>query len=152
MAGGTLATYYWFSETPLYNQTFLAGWPWQILLKFLMVALAFLMVSSVPYPAWPTFSIRTIRGVAGLTAFLALLLGLVFLPQEFFFPVGVVYVLYGILRAVVLGLVERPDETAEQALHDGTDIVPLSQSRSTRRLHGRPSRPPRPHGPNAGTE
>jgi CDP-diacylglycerol--serine O-phosphatidyltransferase len=109
-AGGTLATYYWFSQTPLYNQTFLATWPWQIMLKFLMLALGVLMISNVPYPAWPTFSVRTLRGVIGLVAFIALLLGLIFLPQEFFFPVGVVYVAYGIARAAVLGLVERGDD------------------------------------------
>jgi len=110
MAGGTLATYYWFSQTPLYNQTFLAELPWQTMLKFLMVALASLMISNIPYPVWPTFSLRTVRGVIGITAFLSLVVGLIVLPKEFFFPVGVTYVAYGLLRATFIGLLERGDD------------------------------------------
>ena len=109
-AGATLATYYWFSQTTLYNETFLAELPWQAMLRFLMAGLAFLMISNVPYPAWPTFSTRTLRGAAGLVAFVALLFGLVFLPKDLFFPVGVVYVLYGVVRVALLGLVERVGE------------------------------------------
>jgi CDP-diacylglycerol--serine O-phosphatidyltransferase len=119
-AGGTLATYYWFSQTPLYNQ-FLSDLPWQTMLKFLMAGLAFLMISNVPYPAWPTFSVRTLRGALGLAAFLLVLVGIVVLPKEFFFPVSVAYVLYGLLRAVVLGLLERADEDADQAERYGLD-------------------------------
>ena len=114
MAAGALATYYWFSQTPLYNQTFLAGLPWQSMLRFLMVALAFLMISNVPYPAWPKFSLRTVRGTVGLVLFFAMLGGLVFLPKEFFFPVSVGYVVLGVLRAVLTGVLDRPhglDET-----------------------------------------
>lgn len=106
-AGMTLATYYWFSQTPLYNETFLAELPWQNMLRFLMAALAFLMISNVPYPAWPTFSTRTLRGAIGLVAFVALLFGLVFLPKDLFFPVGITYVLYGLVRVGLMGLVER---------------------------------------------
>ena len=75
-----------------------------------MAGLAFLMISNVPYPAWPTFSLRTFRGAIGLVAFVALLFGLVFLPKDLFFPVGVVYVLYGVVRVVLLGLVDRVGE------------------------------------------
>ncbi len=107
-AGGVLASYYWFSQTPLYNQTLIGDLPWHILLRYLMAALAFLMVSDVPYPAWPTFSLRTLRGVLGLILFVALALGLIFLPREFFFPVGMLYVLYGLVAATVRGLLDRP--------------------------------------------
>jgi CDP-diacylglycerol--serine O-phosphatidyltransferase len=152
MAGGTLATYYWFSQTQLYNQTFLAELPWQILLKYLMAALAFLMISNVPYPTWPTFSIRTWRGAAGLAVFLGLIVGLVVLPREFFFPLGVAYVSYGVLRAALLGLVERVDDEIEPATLENGDVVHLEPSRSTRRAHGRPPRPHRPSGQDASTE
>ncbi len=107
-AGGLLASYYWFSQTPLYNQTLIGDLPWHILLRYLMAALAFLMVSDVPYPAWPTFSLRSLRGVLGLILFVALALGLIFLPREFFFPVGMLYVLYGLVAATVRGLLDRP--------------------------------------------
>ena len=106
-AGGVLATYYWFSQTPLYNDTVLADLPWYTLLRWLMATLAFLMISNVPYPAWPTFSLRTIRGAIGLAVFIGLGIGLIFLPKEFFFPVGISYVLFGVVAAVLRGLTER---------------------------------------------
>lgn len=106
-AGGVLASYYWFSQTSLYTETAIGGLPWHILLRYLMAGLAFLMVSDVPYPAWPTFSLRTLRGVLGLLGFLALAVGLVFLPREFFFPVGIGYVVLGVASAVMNGLLDR---------------------------------------------
>src|SRR5262249_29780155 len=87
-AGGTLAMYYWFSQTPLYTETWLGGLSWQIVMKYLLAVLAFLMISNVPYPTWPTFSIKTVRGILGLTAFLAVVAGLIVLRKEFFFPVA----------------------------------------------------------------
>jgi CDP-diacylglycerol--serine O-phosphatidyltransferase len=107
-AGGTLAAYYWFSQTPLYNETMIGELPWHVLLRYVMAGLALLMVSDVPYPAWPTFSLRTVKGVIGLLLFLGLALGLIFLPREFFFPVGMLYVLYGLVAATVRGLLEKP--------------------------------------------
>lgn len=112
-AGGVLATYYWFSQTPLYNDTVLANLPWYTLLRWLMAMLAFLMISNVPYPAWPTFSLRTVRGAIGLAVFIGLGFGLIFLPKEFFFPVGISYVLFGLVAAVLRGLTDRQPGTPE---------------------------------------
>ncbi len=144
MAGGTLATYYWFSQTPLYNQTFLAELPWQTLLKFLMAALAFLMISNVPYPAWPRFSLRDWRGIAGLSGFLALLVGLVLLPKEFFFPVGVAYVMFGVLRAMIFGLLERGDDDDDRPEPAPS---PAEDDHRGRRRRRRPSQTPGRSGP-----
>lgn len=107
-AGGTLATYYWFSQTPLYNETFLSDWPWQVILRFLMVALSFLMISNVPFPGWPKFTFRTVHGAAGIVVFVLSIYALFFLPKQFFFPFGVLYVLVGVLLAVVRGVLELP--------------------------------------------
>lgn len=117
-AGGVLASYYWFSQTPLYNETRIGELPWHVLLRYLMAALAFLMVSDVPYPAWPTFSLRNVRGVLGLLLFVSLALGLIFLPREFFFPVGMLYVLYGIVATAVSGLLERGPRDAVVGITD----------------------------------
>lgn len=138
-AGGTLVMYYWFSQTSLFNQTFLATLPPQRAPMLLMAGLAFLMISNVPYPTWPTFSIRTARGVAGLVGFLALVTGVVMLRKEFLFPVGVAYVLFGLIRAGILGLLDRVDDNADQTERYG-DVVPMASHRPTRRIHGRPSR------------
>src|ERR1044071_491094 len=68
-AGLTLATYYWFSQTPLYQQTVilftdsktLADLPWHALLRGLMAILAALMISDVPYPTIPSVGYRSFR-------------------------------------------------------------------------------------------
>jgi CDP-diacylglycerol--serine O-phosphatidyltransferase len=141
-AGGTLASYYWFSQTDLYSQTFLATWPWHFMLRFLMLGLGVLMISNVPYPAWPTFSVRTVRGVVGLVAFIGMILGLIVIPQEFVFPLGVIYVLYGVVRVAVLGLVERGDDDDDDSGRGRHATV--SPIRTARHAHGRPHRHPRP--------
>jgi CDP-diacylglycerol---serine O-phosphatidyltransferase len=114
VAGGTLATYYWFSQTPLYNETVISDLPWHTMVRFLMAGLAFLMISNVPYPAMPTFSAKTLRGVFGLVAFIGLIFGLIFLPKDFFFPVGMLYVIYGIVASVVKGLLDTDRTPIEE--------------------------------------
>jgi CDP-diacylglycerol---serine O-phosphatidyltransferase len=106
-AGGTLATYYWFSQTSLYQQTAIVGLPWQEIMIWLMIILAFLMVSNVPYPAWPKVGLRSMRAALGLVLVLAIVLGVAYFQRSFFFPFGVAYVAYGLVRAVLLGMWER---------------------------------------------
>jgi CDP-diacylglycerol--serine O-phosphatidyltransferase len=139
MAAGGLATYYWFSQTSLYNLTFLAGLPWQVMLRFLMVVLAFLMISNVPYPAWPRLTVRTVRGVVGIIGFFTLLGGLVVLPKEFFFPVSVGYVAFGVFRAALTGALDRRDDEFATSDSDDQpfDREPGHRQRTTQRLRGR---------------
>ncbi|MDH5234544.1 MAG: CDP-diacylglycerol--serine O-phosphatidyltransferase [Gemmatimonadota bacterium] len=121
-AGGTLATYYWFSQTPLYNEFFI-DWPWETIMRLLMVSLSFLMISDVPYPAWPKLSFRTLHGTLGILVLFSSVLAAFFLPKEFFFPVGVTYVLTGIVLAILRGVFEVPPpfETAGAHLEDDDD-------------------------------
>ncbi|HKO16070.1 MAG TPA: CDP-diacylglycerol--serine O-phosphatidyltransferase, partial [Gemmatimonadaceae bacterium] len=112
-AGLTLSTYYWFSQTPLYNQAVilftdnrtLAELPWHGILPGLMGLLAILMVSNVPYPAVPTIGWRSPRQIMASVVLVAAIVGLVVLPRQFFFPAMLAYVLYGALKWLVLGLV-----------------------------------------------
>lgn len=113
-AGMTLATYYAFSQTKLYNEVLLLGgtkvladYPWHVMMRFLMVVLAFLMISPVPYPAVPKVNLRTVRGIVGGLILLAAILGLIFLPREFFFPVLLAYVLFGLAMWLVLIVMDR---------------------------------------------
>ncbi|MFM8781926.1 MAG: CDP-diacylglycerol--serine O-phosphatidyltransferase [Gemmatimonadota bacterium] len=106
-AGGTLATYYWFSQTPFYTD-FFAGWPWETILRWLMLTLSFLMISSVPYRAWPRFSFRTIEGTLGILLLFSSIVALFAMPQAFFFPVGVSYVVLGIVMALLRGAFDLP--------------------------------------------
>lgn len=107
-AGGTLATYYWFSQTPLYNETFIGNWPWETILRFLMAGLGFLMISNVPFPGWTKFTFRTVHGTAAIVVFVSSLFALFFLPKQFFFPFGIAYVLTGVVLAIVRGVLELP--------------------------------------------
>jgi CDP-diacylglycerol--serine O-phosphatidyltransferase len=115
VAGGVLATYFWFSQTALYNQTIISDLPWHNMVRFLMAGLGFLMISNVPYPVIPTFNLKTLSGTVGLIAVIGLVFGLIFLPKDFFFPVGMLYVTYGVVSAVLRGLLDRPLRTVDEA-------------------------------------
>ena len=106
-AGMTLATYYWFSQTPLYNETILGDLPWHFWLRFLMLALSFLMISNVSYPAVPTIGYRKASEILGSFVVLATIFGLIFLRKQFYFPALVVYVLYGVGKTVFFGFIGR---------------------------------------------
>ena len=119
-AGLTLATYYWFSQTSLYNETIilftdsktLADLPWHAILPALMAILAALMISDVPYPAVPSIGFRSLRRVFGTLVILGCI-GLIFVRRAFIFPAMVAYVLYGAIKWALLGLLGRagsPDE------------------------------------------
>ena len=106
-AGMTLATFYWFSQTPIYQQTVIGDLPWQQIIPWIMGGVSFLMISSVPYPAVPTISFRSLRGIIGSLIVIATILGLIILPKIFFFPALVGYILYGVVSAFIVGLMER---------------------------------------------
>jgi CDP-diacylglycerol--serine O-phosphatidyltransferase len=120
-AGLTLATYYWFSQTPLYNQTIilftdsktLADLPWHTMLRGLMAMLAALMISDVPYPAVPSIGFDSVKKVIGTLVVTACVVLLLVRREEFIFPGLLAYVLYGAVKWVIIGFVGRvstPDE------------------------------------------
>jgi CDP-diacylglycerol---serine O-phosphatidyltransferase len=106
-AGMTLATYYWFSQTQLYSETVIGNLPWHQMLRFVMAGLSFLMISNVPYAAVPRIGFRTLKGLMGTVVIAGTIAGLIFLPREFFFPALLVYIVYGVAKAFVLGLMDR---------------------------------------------
>jgi CDP-diacylglycerol--serine O-phosphatidyltransferase len=106
-AGITLASYYWFSQSPLYNQTVIGDLPWREGMRWVMLTLAFLMISHVLYPAISTAGIRTLSGIIGLLTIVVGLGLLVFRRVEFLFPALVLYIAWGLARTVVLGFVDR---------------------------------------------
>jgi CDP-diacylglycerol---serine O-phosphatidyltransferase len=120
-AGLTLATYYWFSQTPLYNEAIilftdnktLSELPWHTMLPGLMGLLAALMVSNVPYPAVPTLGWRSLKQISASFILIAAVVGLFFKPRQFFFPAMLAYVLYGALKWLVLGLIGTRAEPEE---------------------------------------
>jgi CDP-diacylglycerol--serine O-phosphatidyltransferase len=120
-AGITLASYYWFSQSDLYTYGAIGNLPWQELLRFLMVALAYLMVSNIPYPVLPRVGFRSIRGLGALVL-VAGSLALLFTKQlQFFFPLCVAYVLFGALTNMIGRLFERRQPTVPYDLSEGED-------------------------------
>ena len=117
-AGGTLATYHWFAQTPLYQQTTIGDLPWHELVKYLMIGLSLLMISNVRYPAFPRTGLRDWRGVLGSITVLTCFIGAIFLPREFFFPAGLTYVLVGLIGTILQSLSDRPDPLAAEDLSD----------------------------------
>ena len=105
-AGMTLATFYPFTQTPFY-QAQLATWPWNFLLIFLVIALSVGMVTNVQYARMPRIGVRSVRGLLGLAVNLTILGFAIWERDIFFFPLGIAYASYGILRATLLGIVER---------------------------------------------
>ena len=125
-AGMTLATYYWFSQTPLYSQTMIGDLPWELVMKAVMLVLSWLMVSHVLYPAVPNINFRSWKGFIGLGLVLGTVAGLLFAPREFFFPALMAYVLWGLLKTVFLGLMDRMptgDPLFEESDEDDADLV-----------------------------
>lgn len=138
-AGMTLATYWWFSQTALYTETMIGGLPWHQMLRWVMLGLGMLMISNVQYAAVPTVGLRSWRGVLGLLLVIGTLIGVIFLPKQFFFPALMCYVLYGIGRTVLLGLLDRlpagsDDDEAFALVADG---VAVEDHDSPRRRHAR---------------
>jgi CDP-diacylglycerol--serine O-phosphatidyltransferase len=127
-AGLTLATYYWFSQTPLYNQTILGDLPWHFWLRFLMLALAFLMISNVSYPAVPTIGYKKLSEILGSLVVAATVIGVIVLRKQFYFPALVLYVLYGVGKTVFFGLIgRRPRGDVPVISDDDEDIEPDTQ-------------------------
>jgi CDP-diacylglycerol---serine O-phosphatidyltransferase len=106
-AGITLATYYWFSQSPLYAAYGIEGWPWHQMLRIVMAGLGFLMISNVPYPVMPPVGLRSVPGLMGLGILVIGVAMLIFGRLEYFFPLLLSYVCFGLFRAVLIGLLDR---------------------------------------------
>jgi CDP-diacylglycerol--serine O-phosphatidyltransferase len=136
-AGMTLAVYYPFSQTNWYRASLAYLDLQHEGLVVLMLLLAVLMVSNVKYPKFPPIGLRSARGIFGLVVHLVILLGGLLAPEYFLFPLGLFYMTFGLARATILGLMERPEPVAivDERLadaHDPTLPPPLSHERRGR--------------------
>ena len=108
-AGACLATFYAFTQTPVWTTLFAginvskaAGW--------LAMAVGVLMVSNVLYPVVPRFGLRTWSGRLAVVLALAALVSAFTVPQYFFFPFSILYITYGLVRTVLQGFEDRLPE------------------------------------------
>jgi len=77
------------------------------LVVWLLILLAGLMVSTIPYPTVARFGVRTWRERAMTALALVSVVAAVVVPELYFFPVMILYVAFGLVRAVLLGPPER---------------------------------------------
>ena len=125
-AGMTLATFFPFTTTDLYQQVF-RFLPRHHLMQFLMILLTILMVSNVRYATLPRAGFRSVKGLLGLATILFILIFGLLEHDAFFFPLGVAYMAYGILRATLLGFFAEAAEDPETeiagpiVIRDGTE-------------------------------
>lgn len=139
-AGCTLAVFYPFSQTEWYRVS-LAYLDLQHQgLVVLLLLLSLLMVSNVKYPRFPPIGFRSARGLFGLAVHVIILGGGLLWPASFLFPLGLVYMAFGVGRAFVLGLMERnegPVEPLEAPVGNGEiAAVEPPVTRERRRVWG----------------
>jgi CDP-diacylglycerol---serine O-phosphatidyltransferase len=151
-AGITLASYYWFSQSWLYNYGAIADLPWHVLLRFLMAALAFLMISNIPYPVFPRTGFRSLRAIAATLLLVGSIALLATKRLEFFFPFALCYVAWGPVRWMFSGMFERRQPTIPYDLSEGEDdeeddvddaFGPMDSQVHASRQSEREMRPPR---------
>ncbi|HUF29613.1 MAG TPA: CDP-diacylglycerol--serine O-phosphatidyltransferase [Gemmatimonadaceae bacterium] len=106
-AGITLASYVWFSQSPLYDMVAIPGVPWHEAMRWVMLLLAFLMISHVLYPAITNIGVRSASQITQLLVVLTGMSILIFRVEEYLFPALALYVVYGLARTVLLGVVDR---------------------------------------------
>jgi len=118
-AGMILATYYPFSQTPLF-ETYLGTLPWTQIVAVLTMLLSVLMLSHVPYALVPRVGFRTPRAI-GTTTFMGFgVIAALTIPRYWFFPFLVGYTTWGLLKAFGLGLLDRLPER-DPLMDDGSD-------------------------------
>ena len=120
-AGITLASYYWFSQSWLYSYGAVADLKWHVLLRFIMVALSILMISNVPYPTFPRTGFRSLRALGATIVVFGAIALLLSRKLEYFFPLSLVYVAWGLVRWIFSGLFERRQPTVPYDLSEGED-------------------------------
>jgi CDP-diacylglycerol--serine O-phosphatidyltransferase len=105
-AGLTLATYPAFSETRWYRETIAYLNLQHQELVVLLLLLAVLMVSKVMYPRAARMNLRTPGGVLGIATILVVLTGSILFPSWFLFPFFLAYLAFGVVRHLILILVD----------------------------------------------
>ncbi len=108
-AGMVLATVYPFFMSPAVSDL-TGGLPAAQSVGILMIVLAVLMLSHIPYPIVPRLSVRNARATLASLFLVSCVVGAVAIPEYFIFPILCVYVLWGVSRSTVLGLIERLPE------------------------------------------
>lgn len=125
--GMILATFYPFSQTPVF-QTYLATMPWPRIIGILLIILGALMLSNIPYPLFPRISFKSTKGVLTSAWLFTNVSAALIFPAYYLFPMLLFYTAWGLIGAVIHGLLERlPDrDPLEDTLDQtGAEVRPL---------------------------
>ncbi len=105
-AGMLLASFYPFSQTPFF-EVYLSDRPWGQIIAVGMVLIGVLLVSHVPYAKVPRIGLRGARGITNTVLVLGGLFAALAVPRYFFFPMLLLYASWGLIKSVLLGLLDR---------------------------------------------
>ncbi len=108
-AGMIVATVYPFFTAP-HVEALTGGLPSTQTMGIILVFLALLMLSHIPYPLVPRISFRSPGAAAGSLALMGCAVAAITVPEYFLFPFLSLYTLLGVGRAVGMGLRERLPE------------------------------------------
>ena len=142
-AGIALATYYPFSQTPFFRDHLAGLWPASLGLAVFMVVASLLMVSHVLYPVWPRPGLRSAKGLLSLAATIAALALIVTVPSYFIFPFIFAYITFGVVRAIVIGMLDRRPEREPLRDEDEDDTRPVEDEVNPKLLPFQVKRPKR---------
>jgi hypothetical protein len=92
-----------------------------VLLRYLMVVLSLLMISNVPYPTFPRTGFRSLRAFGATILVVGAMVLLATRRLEYFFPIALIYIAWGLARWVFAGLFERRQPTLPYDLSEGED-------------------------------
>lgn len=150
-AGVTMATFFTFSQTAFF-QSYLSNVNVNQAAAWMTVVVSGLMISNVLYPVVPRFSVRTAGGRFAFALAIGSLISAFTVPEYFFFVMAVTYIVYGLIRTVVLGFLERLPEKDPLSDEEGDEgeVRELDYGEMRRRprprlrRHGRPPPPEDP--------
>jgi CDP-diacylglycerol--serine O-phosphatidyltransferase len=105
-AGATLACFYPFTQTPFFQQYF-ADLRWLDIMAVAVVLIGVLLVSHVPYARFPKIGLRSTKGIMNTILMLGGIFASLTIPRYFLFSLGLLYITWGLLKSVILGLLDR---------------------------------------------
>ncbi len=108
-AGMMLATSHPFTQTTFF-ETYLGTLPWAQIMGILMVLLSALMLSHIPYARLPRVGWRTPGARINGAIIGAAIVAAIVAPRHYFFPVLFGYAVWGFLKSVAIGFLDRLPE------------------------------------------
>lgn len=141
-AGMTLAAFYPFSQTPLFQEQ-LSTLPWAQVMGVMTILLCALLLSHIPYAKVPRVTFRSPKGILTSALMFGGMIAAITVPRYYFFPALVLYILWGLVKAFLLGLQEGVPDTDPLLEEDDDpgdqrpiDYGQLSPDRSNRTSSG----------------